>query len=337
MRSSTAWRNWPVNPPDPALRFEEHLADCIESAQTGAHVSELLDYHFGYGAYGPARRGKRLRPQMVMRVATQEGASLDAALDAAAAIEVLHNYSLVHDDIEDRDELRHGRPTLWSQFGLAPALNAGDAMCAISFLVLARAQRLHTAERTLAMIVALHRAHRVMCDGQAADLAFERQTSVGLAEYETMIAGKTAALFGAACELGAYCGGSDSDVAAGYRDLGEAFGMAFQIQDDAMGIWGTEDTTGKTVAHDLVRRKWTFPVVWALGQAPGSARSAVAGAYASGDAIVPDHALRLADALAEMGAREAARHAIAKHLERIERHRAGPVGNFLLEFLGSTF
>lgn len=274
---------------------------------------------------------------MVMRVATQEGASLDAALDAAAAIEVLHNYSLVHDDIEDRDELRHGRPTLWSQFGLAPALNAGDAMCAISFLTLARAQRIHTAERTLAMIVALHRAHRVMCDGQAADLAFERQTSVGLAEYEAMIAGKTAALFGAACELGAYCGQADADVAAGYRELGEAFGMAFQIQDDAMGIWGTADATGKTVAHDLVSRKWTFPVVWALGRPTGAARSAVAAAYADGGEITPDRAVGLADVLEEMGARKAVRQSIAKHLERIERHRAGLIGDFLLESLGSTF
>jgi geranylgeranyl diphosphate synthase type I len=293
----------------------------------------LLDYHFGYGNHGPARRGKRLRPQLVMRVAAQEGAGVDAALDAAAAIEILHNYSLVHDDIEDRDELRHGRPTLWSRFGLAQALNAGDAMCAISFLTLARAQREHSAARTLSMIVALHGAHRVMCDGQAADLTFEGQALVSQADYETMIAGKTAAMFGAACELGAYCGGADDGAAASYRELGAAFGMAFQIHDDVMGIWGSADATGKTVAHDIARRKWTFPVVWALAQVPSTARSTIAQAYAGGGAIEASQASLVVEALDELGAREAARRAIAEHLERIERHRSGAVGDFLLKSL----
>jgi len=337
MRSNIAWRNWPVNPPDPALRFEEHLEQCVRNAQAGAHVAELLDYHFGFGTHGPARRGKRLRPQMVVRVAAQEGGAMDGALDAAAAIEILHNYSLVHDDIEDRDELRHGRATMWSRYGLARALNAGDEMCAISFLTLAQAERLHGAPRTLAMIVALHRAHRVMCDGQAADLAFEGQASVALADYQTMIACKTAALFGAACELGAYCGEADAQAVTGYRELGEAFGMAFQIRDDAMGIWGTADATGKTVTHDIARRKWTFPVVWALAQAAGPSRSIVADAYADGGAIPSGEAARVVAALDEMGAREAARQAIAEHLGRIERHRASPVGEFLLQSLGNTF
>jgi geranylgeranyl diphosphate synthase type I len=270
-----------------------------------------------------------------MRVAQQEGGALDGALDAAASIEILHNYSLVHDDIEDRDELRHGRPTLWSRYGVAQALNAGDAMCAISFLTLARAQRFHSADRTLAMIVALHAAHQVMCAGQAADLAFENAASVALADYESMIAGKTAALFGAACELGAYCSAAPPDRVSEYGQVGRAFGMAFQIQDDVMGIWGTADATGKNVAHDIVRRKWTFPVVWALAQVPSAARTLVADAYARGGEISPTQAAQVAAALDELGAREAARRAIAEHLARIEGHRAGSVGDFLLKSLGS--
>ncbi|HEY5256772.1 MAG TPA: polyprenyl synthetase family protein [Candidatus Baltobacteraceae bacterium] len=293
----------------------------------------MLDYHFGYGRYPANRRGKRLRPQLVLRVAADLGADAARALDAAAAVEILHNYSLVHDDIEDRDELRHGRPTLWAQFGVAQALNAGDAMCAISFLTLARAHAELASQSVLHMIVALHRAHRVMCDGQAADLRFEGEPLVGLAEYEAMIAAKTAALFGAACELGAYCGGADGDAAAGYRELGAAFGMAFQIRDDVLGIWASADATGKTAANDIARRKWTFPVVWALGQEPGTARSAVASAYAGGGPIPADAAARVVAALEELGAREAARRAIAEHLGRIERYASGAVGDFLRESL----
>ena len=103
----------------------------------------MLQYHFGYGKHGPARRGKRLRPTMVARACESAGGVLDDALDAAAAVELLHNYSLVHDDIEDSDRFRHGRPTLWSVYGIAQAINAGDAMCAISFLTLT-----HSGERS---------------------------------------------------------------------------------------------------------------------------------------------------------------------------------------------
>ena len=105
----------------------------------------MLLCHFGYGEHGPARRGKRLRPQLLMRVALGEGAPLERALDAAVAVEILHNYSLVHDDIEDGDRLRHGRRTLWSAYGVAHAINAGDAMCALSFASLTSASTVSTA------------------------------------------------------------------------------------------------------------------------------------------------------------------------------------------------
>src|SRR5581483_5846742 len=147
----------------------------------------MLAYHFGYGPFGPARKGKRLRPNLVIDTAEAEGSSIEGALDAAAAIEILHNYSLVHDDIEDQDELRHGRQTLWVKYGIAQAVNAGDAMCALSFLTLARAQHIHPPDRVLRMIEALHGAHLTMCDGQALDLQFEAALHVEMSEYERMI------------------------------------------------------------------------------------------------------------------------------------------------------
>lgn len=299
--------------------FEAHLERSVTSVDLAAPLSDMIAYHFGYGAHAPARQGKRLRPSMLVQIACEGGGSEDRALDAAVAIEILHNYSLVHDDIEDRDELRRGRKTLWSIYGVAQAINAGDAMCALSFLTLARASEHHSADRVTDMIRILHGAHLTMCEGQALDISFETAPSVDVQTYCRMIAGKTAALFGAACELGALCAGADAVAAAQCRDAGIAFGMAFQIRDDVQGIWGDATATGKTAAHDVARRKWTFPVVWALGSASSVARSTIATAYARGGAIEPEEVLRVVAALGELGAREAADRAAAEHLRVIER------------------
>lgn len=290
----------------------------------------MLFYHFGYGEHGPARRGKRLRPRLLLQVAQAEGAPPDDALDAAAAVEILHNYSLVHDDIEDGDELRHGRRTLWSVYGIPQALNAGDALCAISFLVLMNATQRHPGERVLRMVRALHEAHATMCDGQSLDLAFERATSVDLPEYHRMIGAKTAALFGASSELGALCAPCDDQSVLRYRELGRAYGLAFQIRDDVLGIWASVDATGKVTGNDIARRKWTFPVVWALGQPRCAARESIAQAYAQGKALDAATVTAVIEALEELGAREAANAAIAEHLAVVERHPVASVRDFLL-------
>lgn len=187
----------------------------------------MLLRHFGYGRYGPARRGKRLRPQMVLRVAAGEGAPIEHALDAGVAVEIFHNYSLVHDDIEDRDELRHGRQTLWAAYGIPQAINAGDAMCALSFLSLEHAAEFVDARRVLAMIALLHEAHAVMCEGQSLDLRFETATHVDVDAYHRMIECKTAQLFEASCRLGAIAAGCDDATVDGYGAVGRAYGMAF--------------------------------------------------------------------------------------------------------------
>lgn len=296
----------------------------------------MLSYHFGYGEHGPARRGKRLRPRLLLQVAQAEGAAADAALDAAAAIEILHNYSLVHDDIEDGDELRHGRRTLWSVYGIPQALNAGDALCAISFLVLMNASNHHPGDRVLRMIRALQEAHATMCDGQSLDLAFERAAHVDLSEYHRMIDAKTAALFGASSELGALCAPCDDRSVLRYRELGREYGIAFQIRDDVLGIWASADATGKVTGNDIARRKWTFPVVWALGQPRSAARERIATAYARGEALRSDTVTQVIEALEELGAREAANAAIAEHLAVVERHPVASVRDFLLGSLQLT-
>jgi geranylgeranyl diphosphate synthase, type I len=293
----------------------------------------MLLRHFGYGPYGPARRGKRLRPQMLLRVATGEGAEMEDGLDAAVAVEIFHNYSLVHDDIEDRDELRHGRPTLWSAYGIGAAINAGDAMCALSFLSLEHAGERLDAGTVLRMIALLHEAHAIMCEGQSLDLRFETERYVNLERYHRMIACKTAQLFDASCRLGACAAGCDAATIAGYGDAGRSYGLAFQIRDDMSGIWSTLAQTGKISGIDIARRKWTFPVVWAIAQAPSAARDAVAGAYALGRPLLEPEVERVVAALDSLGAREATLAAAAEHVAVVARHPNRDLREFLLQTL----
>jgi geranylgeranyl diphosphate synthase type I len=269
---------------------------------------------------------------MVMRVAACEGAPVEQTLDAAVAVEIFHNYSLVHDDIEDRDELRHGRRTLWSTYGIAQAINAGDAMCALSFLSLEHAAAHLDARRVLQMLALLHEAHAVMCEGQSLDLHFESERSVDLPGYYRMIQCKTAQLFDASCRLGAFAAGCDEATIAAYGGVGRAYGMAFQIRDDVAGIWSTVDETGKTAASDIARRKWTFPVVWAIAQSPSAARTVVANAYAFGNPLDAATVRRVVEALDALGARETAHQAAAEHLAVIE---ACPNAEFR-EFLSNS-
>ena len=313
--------------------FEVHLEGLVRDYRGSKELADMLFYHFGYGEHGPVRRGKRLRPRLLLQVAQAEGARAGDALDAAAAVEILHNYSLVHDDIEDGDELRHGRRTLWAVCGIPQALNAGDAMCAISFLVLMNATARHAGERVLRMVRSLHEAHVTMCDGQTLDLAFERATHVDLAEYHRMIGAKTAALFGASSELGALCAPCDDESVLRYRELGRAYGLAFQIRDDVLGIWGSVDATGKVTGNDIARRKWTFPVVWALSRPRSAATERIAAAYARGAALDKQTVAGVIEALDELGAKEAAHAAIAEHLAVVERHRVASVRDFLLSSL----
>ncbi len=267
----------------------------------------MIAYHFGYDAQAHGnRRGKRLRPQLLLRVALEEGGALESALEAAVAIEILHNYSLVHDDIEDGDEVRHGQPTVWARFGAAQGINAGDALCAISYLTLLRNEAGLPAERITLMTRVLHEANLAMCEGQGLDIAYERLPLVAMDRYIEMIEGKTSALFAAACELGALAAGAAVDRARSYAALGRAYGRAFQIRDDVLGTWGACEQTGKPSGADIGRRKWSFPVVWALESRPSADREIVAHAYARDQRLASPDIAAVIGALDRLGARHAA-------------------------------
>ena len=295
-------------------QFESYLESVLDGAAANNANGPLIREHFGLDDPG-AKRGKRLRPQILLTVAESEGGDGSVALGAAAALELLHNFSLIHDDIEDGDEMRHGRPTLWTRHGVRAALVAGDAMSALAYLTLVDGSRALPAATVAAMMRCLQLAHFRMCEGQAFDIGFETATFVTFEEYVRMIEGKTAALLAVACELGAWSAGVTDDRAAAYSSVGRAYGLAFQVRDDVLGTWGRTEETGKPSGADIRRRKWSFPVAWALAQGPSADRSIVADAYATIGTLSAEHAARVIAALERLGARDAADLACLTYIE----------------------
>ena len=233
----------------------------------------------GFSGTERVRTGKRLRPRLVLAAARAFGASDAAAFPACAAVELLHNYSLIHDDIEDGDRLRHGRPTVWTAFGMPHGVNCGDLVGALAYHAIEPVADLLGTDIAYAMTASLARAHIAMCRGQALDLAAEGDATATISWYLEMIEGKTAALFACAARLGALCARASHEEITRCAEVGRRFGLYFQIRDDLAGVWGETDRTGKTAGADLGRRKKSFPVVWALEHASTGAGDEIRKAY----------------------------------------------------------
>jgi geranylgeranyl diphosphate synthase, type I len=207
--------------------------------------------------------GKRVRAGLVLVSAAAAGATEDVGLPGAVAIELIHNYSLIHDDIMDNDRERRHRPTVWAEFGVGRAIIAGDALAALATQVLLDEP---TAER-VAAAVSLTWATQGMIAGQADDMAFEARTSITLEESLGMTAGKTGALLACASSLGAQLAGAPSGTVEALSEFGQHLGIAFQAIDDVLGIWGDPSQTGKAAGNDLLQHKLSIPVVIALAGA----------------------------------------------------------------------
>ena len=182
--------------------------------------------------------GKRIRPLLLLLCAEATGNAWEPALPAAASVELIHNFSLVHDDIEDASPLRHGRPTVWQQWGLENAINTGDALFALAYTAMGHLHGRVPDSVAVKAYAILNETNLLLTRGQHLDMRFERQPVVTVDEYLTMIEGKSAALLAAAAQLGALIGSGDSDAAAIYHRFGTNLGIAFQIRDDILGIWG---------------------------------------------------------------------------------------------------
>ncbi|MCS7261284.1 MAG: polyprenyl synthetase family protein [Anaerolineae bacterium] len=260
--------------------IEQELRACMPAleGEEDAFVG-MIHYHMGWSDehFRPtvARTGKRLRPLLTLLSCQAAGGVPQSALPAAAAVEIIHNFSLVHDDIEDRSPTRRGRRTVWSLWGDAQAINTGDAMFVLAHLALQRLSHYGVPDHcVVSALRILDEACLALCRGQYLDLAFESTLEVDAAAYMAMIRGKTAALLGCAMQLGALIALGELALTMQYRSVGEKLGLAFQIQDDILGIWGEPAVTGKPTADDLRSRKKTLPVIYALsaGGDSGTAR-----------------------------------------------------------------
>ena len=244
----------------------------VEALSPGNELSAyygMMQYHMGWldEMLQPARapQGKRLRPVLCLLACEAAGGQIDHALPAAAAVELVHNFSLIHDDIEDGSPTRRHRSTVWKVWGMAHALNCGDGMFTKAFLTLGQLpergvslRQAHDAQQVLAGTCL------TLTEGQYQDMTFETLMDVDLESYLCMIRKKSAALIACSARLGALLGGATLEITDAYSRFGENLGMAFQVVDDVLGIWGAEGKTGKSTSTDILARKKSLPIVYAL-------------------------------------------------------------------------
>ncbi|GAB4478142.1 MAG: polyprenyl synthetase family protein [Anaerolineae bacterium] len=270
------------------------------------HFYRMMQYHMGWvdadGYPAAVDTGKRIRPVLTLLVAAACGGDISRARPAAAAVELIHNFSLLHDDIQDRSPLRRGRPTVWQIWGEKQAINAGDTMFALAHLAIPRLARCCAPDLEgmllIRMQTALDEACLELTRGQHLDMSFEEHNQVTTDDYLDMIAGKTAALLAAAAYLGALSADVDEAVREHYRAFGHNLGMAFQVLDDVLDIWGEPELTGKEAAVDIRQRKKSLPVLYGLAHSPE-----LRGVYDDPTPFDDDMVLHVRDLLDRAGAR----------------------------------
>lgn len=291
---------------------EAEMRAALQLNETSSDLfAGMLHYHMGWvdADLRPTQvnSGKRIRPLLCLLCCQAAGGDWEQAVPAAAALEILHNFTLIHDDIQDNSPTRRGRPTLWTLWGVPQAINSGDAMFAAAHLALARL--LDGGVPPATVVQALRRLDETcmaLTRGQFADMQFETWPHVTVNEYIEMIQGKTAVLLALSAELGALIAPQDTQTIHHYAAFGLHLGLAFQVRDDILGIWGQEDVIGKSAATDIVTRKKSLPVLFGLGQS-APLRQLYA-STSSGEAFVAQ-AIALLD---ESGARH--------YAEKQERH-----------------
>ena len=240
---------------------------------------EMLTYHMGWTGEGAGAEatGKRIRPLLVLLASAsfgleerKEEKEIDLnwlhAKSAAAAIELIHNFSLVHDDIQDNSDKRRGRNTVWVNWGAPMAINVGDALFVIANQAILDLAEYYPSEVVIKAAGILNNSCLDLTRGQFLDMSYEERNDLGIDEYWPMVGGKTSALLAACTHLGALLGNASEAEQEAYRLFGWHLGLAFQVQDDILGIWGDELITGKSAASDLVEGKNSLPVLYGLGK-----------------------------------------------------------------------
>ena len=289
--------------------IEEELSQSVVGTGTGG-LYVLLQYHLGWvdqwgnRAQSPISQGKSLRPTLCLFVCEALSQDLARAVPAAAALELIHNFSLIHDDIQDQDRERRHQPTVWRLWGIPKGLVAGNAMQSAGDLAVLNTARANvTPEKTIRVSQLLTASYLEMIEGQCLDLSFEAKTAIDTEEYLRMIAYKTGSLIRSGLKIGALVSTDDTATVEAFSRFGSGLGRAFQIRDDFLGIWGDVSTTGKAAGNDIRRRKKSFPVVYALSHAGGQSRRALLEIYGRKD-LDENDVERVLSVLDEVGAQE---------------------------------
>jgi geranylgeranyl diphosphate synthase type I len=300
-----------------------------------AGVYEMARYHLGLDGPG-SPSGKRMRPLLGLLAYASIAGDYRPALPGAAAVELGHNFSLVHDDIEDGDRERRHRPTLWSLYGIPQAINAGDMLFSLSRVALHRLSDLGFPDSKVLRLMRLYDETCVaLCEGQYIDIwTSEHDERLSVELYFDMIGRKTAALIAGSIEAGALLATDDEQVVRRYRAFGWALGIAFQLNDDLLGIWGQERSTGKE-ATDLARKKKTLPVIYAFEHAGPEDRERLRELYAL-DSPSTAHVAEIVAILDRVGAGEYTREQARRYRDEAlaEIDAAGVADRVVRERLG---
>jgi geranylgeranyl diphosphate synthase type I len=292
----------------------------------------VVSYHFGWcdrhGAPADNNAGKAIRASLALLGAEAAGFTPESALPGAVAVELVHNFSLVHDDLIDRDAERRHRPTVWALWGDATAVLVGDAMLSLAHEVLldVGSPRAQAAEALIAA------GTRELIRGQALDVAFEKRRAVSLEECFDMASGKTSALMSASAAIGAVLAGARAEVTDALAAYGDRLGLAFQLIDDLLGIWGRPEITGKPVYSDLRSRKKSLPITWAIENGGSAGREVAAWMAAENGSATVAELVDIAELIERAGGRawaleEAARGAAsAEHALAQAGTAAEPTG-----------
>ena len=280
--------------------------------------------------------GKRLRPHMAIKSCELLGGTAAAAMPAASAVEMIHNFTLVHDDIMDNDEVRHGVPTVHRRFGVPVAILAGDVLFSKAFeAVSAGGGRAGHGRGTL-LAARLAAACTEVCEGQMLDIEMASSSRMpSEAEYLEMVSKKTAALFDASCAMGAVCAGAEARDVTRLASFGRSLGIAFQITDDLIGVMGDPAVTKKPVGNDLREGKKSLPILMAAASARGAAKESISGCLGNRRASKRDLA-DAAEAIRGLGIDRAVRERAGLHAKKARRAlagRSGPAAGELLSLL----
>ena len=265
----------------------------------------MMEYHLGFrneqGDEATINAAKRVRPALCLLSSEILGGNIINTFPAATAIELLHNFSLIHDDIQDGSPDRHNRPTVWWQWGPAQAINAGDGMHALAHESLTGLLDQNDTRRFIEATKRLDQACLLICEGQHDDIDFQEKINLAPSEYMEMARLKTGALMGASMALGAICATSDPRVVEAFHNCGEKLGMAFQIVDDLLDLWPQDGNTSPP--GDILSKKKTLPVIYAFSKAEVKQKRRLGSIYLK-RVLDPDDVADILETIESMGARE---------------------------------